>query len=334
MDHHRFDSLARSLAAPTSRRRLVAAIVGGFAASLLDRDAGEAAKKPKKPKPDKRCKQTQDGQPCGECGTCQGGVCVGALPLACEACEYCARDATCQPNDGLECMGCGTCRNRVCVANPDRCNGCEECDALDLICIPNPAWNGSSCGNCGTCQDGSCQVTDPPCPECQTCLNGFCVPVAADGTACGGECGSCQSGDCVPVAARCPECHTCVASGASTFTCLVSPDGSTCSGGGTCQNGLCERPVVTCPLGVPPCAGFDGSQVCCNLDNCETCSLTEGRCLGCPADAPQCGNYNNRLLACCVLEGMQIPVRPPGTILPRCCPGLIGDQNFICRQPT
>ena len=154
MDVGRFDRLAHTLGAITTRRGTLAAALGGPLAFFGADTAG--ARKKKKPCPlctkrkKGRCKKTlPDGADCGGGKVCRGGAC--ACLTACCAQADCGAGRQCQS---------GTC---VCPSGQRECRG---------TCIP--------AGNC--CTDAECGASEV------YLLNGSCLRACLPGESCGPGC--------------------------------------------------------------------------------------------------------------------------------------------------
>lgn len=143
MDDRRFDSLVRSLAAGTSRRRMLkgmlglggAAIVGAPGAS----DHADAARRgfsgPRFPTP---CVPNCAGSNCGSDGC--GGTCGQCAPVG-AICFEGLCFGLCDPSEGLPC-----------------CSGCL-CDAVNNVCVFDQPV-GTNCAEAG-CPAGSfCDQSD------------------------------------------------------------------------------------------------------------------------------------------------------------------------------
>ncbi len=176
MDPQRFDTLARSLTAAGSRRRALAAILGGaLGLSLGATSIEEAAARKKKPCPpckkrnrQGKCKKKlPDGTACEGGRTCQNGSCLCASGLRpCGAtCQQCCVN--------LDCEGGRTCQKGTCACPPDRplfcteqnvcgeccdnipCCGKTVCEPREQRCFPNRTCGcedtRSVCGNTGLC---------------------------------------------------------------------------------------------------------------------------------------------------------------------------------------
>jgi hypothetical protein len=147
MDAVRFDALTKAWIAETSRRRMLAGLLGGFmgALSLADADDAAAAKSGKckkkcgqckfcnkgkcKTKNGKKrckkgkCKPVERGTPCGDNGTCfcipaiEGNpFCTGDEAVECNEAE-CEKSGDCPA--GQRCIRCGDTELTACV---------HECD--------------------------------------------------------------------------------------------------------------------------------------------------------------------------------------------------------------
>ena len=167
MDHHRFDTLTRSLTTTGSRRRaLTVALSGAFGVlGLVPADDAAAAKKcpPCKKRKQGKCKKTlPDGTACSG-GTCQGGSCVRTPSPPSSRCTPECSGKTCG-DDGCDGF-CGSC------TAPETCHGGTCC---------RPDCNGKDCGDdgcggsCGPCTGGTCQDQDGVCACPQDKCGGVC----------------------------------------------------------------------------------------------------------------------------------------------------------------
>jgi outer membrane protein assembly factor BamB len=142
-----------------------------------------------------------DGNACTRSDSCQGGTCVGANPVTCNALDQCHAAGTCDPasgacsnpaaadgapcSDGNGCTQADTCRGGACTSGApvtctaqDQCHLAGTCDPATGACS-NPGKVGGST-LCGTvCVDaadddlncGGCNVV---CPDGQGCAAGVC----------------------------------------------------------------------------------------------------------------------------------------------------------------
>ena len=156
MDSARFDSLTRSLTRAGSRRRAMAAAIGGALAVLALADpehavAGNSGKcKPK----------------CADCETCDKGPCHRT-----QHGKVCKK-GKCKPKpNDIPCSGSGKCLNGICNAQPTCKKYLDACDS----------------GNPQFCCSGICNAFNPFTPTCATgaagtnclaptdCTSGSCV---------------------------------------------------------------------------------------------------------------------------------------------------------------
>ena len=173
-----------------------------------------------------------DGNVCNGLETCVAGGCTAGTPLSCD--------------DGNACNGAETCHATLgCQAGtPVVCNDgnpctADACDPSTGQCVSTPVDDGTSCsdGNaCNgaeTCQAGTCVAGTPlACDDGNACTTDSCNPATG----------------CVNTARDCSTGNVClVGSCDSASGCLTTPaaNGTSCPGGGTCQNGSCAAP--TCP---------------------------------------------------------------------------------------
>jgi len=207
-----------------------------------------------------------DGDACTRFDLCQGGLCVGADPVVCEAAGQCHGAGLCNPatgscttplvadgtacEDGSLCTTGDACLAGACAPGTavacvaaDACHLAGTCDPGTGLCTNPPAPNGTTCddGNACTrtdaCQNGGCTGGSPvvclPADSCHlagTCVaaTGTCAyPRKADGT-------SCNDND------ACTQTDTCLAGscvGSNRKTC---PAGNQCQESGQCEPGSGE----------------------------------------------------------------------------------------------
>lgn len=187
MDSSRFDAVARSLAAGTSRRNMLRALLGLGGGMLAAGTFGpvEAARRPRPTPNAPACpgEQVWDGSSCvctsGEqCGptccpeeaqccdnACCYGVCYGE-ELCCESPrEWCAVTGVCCPS-GSTCRECG------CVSNGGCCSD-ADCRDLERSCFAGACGEDGMCGARFDCRAGG----DSSCCEAGTIcqLDGSCT---------------------------------------------------------------------------------------------------------------------------------------------------------------
>jgi hypothetical protein len=182
MDADRFDSLARSLAAASSRRRALASSFGGLIAlATLPVDA----KKGKTKKPNKNAFGCVDvGKACaGKDSNCCSGVCQGKKP------KKGKKDKSkCQAHNA------GTCTQNTCAVGVNvPCNPANP----DCFCV-STTGDANFCGNftipptslCRVCRkDTDCEAEFGQGAACIV-LGGVCSPFCptTSGTACAPAC--------------------------------------------------------------------------------------------------------------------------------------------------
>jgi hypothetical protein len=203
MDDRRFDALARALATPHPRRRLLrtalAAVVGITAVGREGAVAKDVhggcrsfcrASFPPGRKRNQCVKDARDGTgPCYECGPAATGphrpICRGVCCAAGEVCSkgqcVCSPDpaeVTCQGQCGEvvnncgQAVDCGSCGPQ-CAAPGNACAAHEECcgysNCNNGVCCRPPALPCASDAECcfGGCINGFCRASPkPPAPEC------------------------------------------------------------------------------------------------------------------------------------------------------------------------
>lgn len=217
--------------------------------------------------------ECSDGDPCTWPDVCEAEKCVGTQTancsdgLACTAdscdgkggCTYAPLNGGELCNDGDACTVADGCAAGACVGTPKDCSDDEVC-TTDSCTAGVCKWTN----NTVPCNDNNgCTLSD-------TCSLGACVPgkpvdCAADTKGCGGG--------------------TCVALSAQTWKCTVNSqpngsacdaDGSGCTVGDSCQNGLC----VAGPT--QDCSGL-ASNTACKVGACKSLGPSQNQCELAPA---------------------------------------------------
>jgi hypothetical protein len=262
VDGNRFDALARALAAPGTRRRLLA----GLAAAALGPVGRRGAEAVACRMPGELCREHADC--CSKlCATGADGRLVCQCPAPTVACgRSCADPAIAFQSDPKNCGGCGTrcprTRCQVATCTQGSCGLAPDPAAVGLRCDDgNPCTTGDACTARGTCTgtEVNCGRLDGPCAQgvCNPRTGGCEAQSINEGQACndGNACtqtDTCQRGTCVgsnPVACPPPgQCQT--GSGTcdpATGQCVYASkldgtpcdDGDRCTQTDTCQGGAC-----------------------------------------------------------------------------------------------
>ena len=229
MDSQRFDALTRAFAAPSSRRRVLRALVGGaLAVTALGRRPLVA---------NVQGSPTCDPDPCGGggfvcCSNSTGGFSGCCLGSGC--CGLTDADQTCCTN-GTVCNA----TTGKCVAPPPPC--AEGTTPCGIACC-------TAAQTCGV--DGLCAATlpppPPPPPDCTIC------PICEGGTFCNGECcapgvGCDAGGSCaVPCDNPLISCQK---------TCVLPCPPNTVRNPETCACVSTVKPKPVCPKGTKACRG-------------------------------------------------------------------------------
>ena len=198
MDADRFDDVARSLIARSSRRAAPGLALGAIFTirGFTDVDARRRKRK---------CKR-----PCGACRACRRGKCKPKPNgIACGGTGICQAGACVCPGGSKECQGACIPENQCCGACPQGetcCANVGECK--DLLNDPD---------FCGQCANGQC-------PGGAICANGDCGLTCTPGVACFTGC------SCVPRADP-DHANQNVCAGLGGFTCQTA---TTCSGDADC----------------------------------------------------------------------------------------------------
>ena len=214
---------------------------------------------------------------CSQGAECCSGFCMqyGASGNNCEPCEYtlCSGfECSNTDRDDNHCGGCGNacapglhCWDAVCqqcyppyiggcTSNAQCCDPdaycrqagsvtvCETCAGTicgDFLCV-DTTTDVQHCGGCGVacpsgyCYQGQCTTCTPPgygCSGNSECCTGYCQTYGASGNACG-ECNGTVCGEslCVDLNSDLYHCGAC---------------GNACTGGATCQFGICIGGIET-----------------------------------------------------------------------------------------
>jgi hypothetical protein len=198
MDPHRFDHLARGLAAAGLTRRGLAHFLSGTAlvTFLGGHAAATLAKKKGGKKKAKKCKNgaVKCGKTCVNTGN--NALHCGQCGLRCGDNRACVEGA-CQtgcPGDQIPC-------NALCVDpsdNEEHCGGCNQPCNGELTCSGGQCGcvSGTKCGN--QCVDTAtnpdhCGACDDPCDDGESCVGGQCNP-----SGCGPGQRDCGGGLCIP----------------------------------------------------------------------------------------------------------------------------------------
>ena len=219
MDAFRFDSLTRSLVTHGSRRRALAAALGGALGLLGLRDPDDAA----------AAKSCTCKPKCGECEKCKKGDCDRKNG------KKVCKKGKCQPkSNGTPCTvpAGGSCHNGACVACPATCPVCQAC-VNGQTCTPLANDPACETNACKACQGGAC-VNAPvgkPCDGTGKCNgSGTCAP-APNCVPRGGFCGEGEPRPCCSA--------TCTLDpGDPTGSCAQSAQGEPCITDDDCNSGM------------------------------------------------------------------------------------------------
>jgi hypothetical protein len=301
MDGNRFDDLAMRLARVLSRRRALATLAAGAAASLSTLAGGRRA-----------------GAACQRAGTsctkgrqccsreCCGGKCCAMEGVCTDADRCCPFDRACATRAGV-----------VCCPEAQRCTplrqGVNICcpKSSDAICdrsCTNTQSDSKNCGTCGNkcaaneiCRGGKCGCG----PLSEHC-DGVCTNVQSDpkncGT-CGNKCVTCQmclAGACTtdcPIGKDCCGTSGCVDTQTNPAHCggcgiTCDPDASCEDGKCVCSSGARASGTCECPNGEMPCNGACVDTQT-NPDHCGECDTKCTPCTECRGGACQpvdCGD--------------------------------------------
>jgi hypothetical protein len=244
MDEGRFDTLTRSLAHMTSRRRTVGVLAGAVVGAILPVGALPGAAQ------STDCTSAARFARCGGCGDC--------VPTGWRRSWFgLGREIlSCKPNHAF------------CVGPDSSADSCPSCDARTLTCThPRPCgpcqecFSNTSCQYLSTGREDQCPDPDRPCiPATGKCGCGDpltycepdCVDTKTDRNHCGAcrrkcsRCQKCQDGRCVPCDRQCESCT----SGGDCESKCKGPCKT------VCQNGKCVEPYP--PICVCEAEGEDG----------------------------------------------------------------------------
>ncbi len=206
-----------------------------------------------------------DRDACTSGETCSAGVCGNGDNLC-----FCRdKDDGTPCDDGQRCTAVDVCTDGACIGTPISCTQLDDgfcmvgaCDPDKGECVAVPKPTGT------TCDDGKA------CTALDRCVNGLCVGDVPDCTA---EDDQCNVGVCSEGSGGCVKTPR-----ANDTRC---EDGSSCTGGDVCQDGVCAGGLDACG----PCEGLSEGALCDDGDPCSTSSLCvvragDLRCEGVPLD--------------------------------------------------
>lgn len=299
MDGSRFDSLVKSLATGTSRRRLLKGLLGigavaGAGSAARSGSTGAARRPSATPTSTPKCPGKQ---------TWSGGACICQAP----------------PAAGTEKCG------------PDCCNptatGAAHSECCDNACCFGTCYGEELCCPTGhnVCDGVAC------CAPGQTCRNGACgqpTQTATPSRTPTRTATPTQTSSATPTQTHTPtQTSTATPSRTPTATPLVCTEPSVMCGDECCDETCCND--FCCPPDWPCCQGmcFDPTvyaccdgvlslAACCDADSCEGDACCDEQCCGDECCANNCCND-----FCCEFEGWP------------CCAGLCYDPSvFVCCQ--
>ncbi len=324
MDQDRFDRIAKSLATPGSRRRVLGGLLGGALGGLLARLGPEEAGATHA-----GCRHT--GATCTRPGQCCSGRCAGNNTCQlCTGASQCPEPPASAPCKKRACTSAGKCvlKNKAAgTACPDDGNECTDdvCDASGE-CTHPPRIAGTPCASDGNpCTRDVCNETGA-CTHLREANGTEC----AEGKACCG--GACQSGGCVTCNAQncagCCDGTTCKPGGDCACPALQDD----CTDAGQCTQG-CEGAVACGPignLGRDQCCRPLGAPCSTPGDFGECCTVVEGGNLvycganhTCGGPGAQCSSSSTCASGvCCGFPGMGEEVC--------CAAGQQCDEDFQC----
>jgi hypothetical protein len=195
MDADRFDTLARSLTTPGSRRRALASAVGGALGVLGLRQPDPSARRGK-------CKPT-----CDECQKCKKGDCEkknGKKKCKTGKCKPKAAGTPCTAFAGGQCQN-GTCIN----VQADEAN----CGSLGTACDPTQVCQAGSCFPSSTCPEtiaSACSLDENGTPCGSSGINCFCSRSTEGNLLCFANDPFCSAPTPCTTSADCPAGEACV----------------------------------------------------------------------------------------------------------------------------
>ncbi len=250
---------------------------------------------------------------CATGGSCQGGVCIGAKLNGCDDSNPCTQDV-CLPSG---------CTHTAALASP--CNDGNDCTTGEK-CDAN--------GQCGGGQNSCSCVVDKDCPndgnQCNgvyACVAGTCQPKAGSVVVCDAtKNNACQTNTCQVATGACAMAYA--------ATAAVCDDGTACTVGDSCKDGVCLPGVITScddgnvctDDGCNPALGCYHNLSVAACDDGNPCTSADvcsgGKCVGTgscacqvTADCKDDGNLCNGTPVCtagqCVVDASTIIVCDP-----------------------
>jgi hypothetical protein len=287
MDPTRFDSLARSLGRPTSRRGALGLVVGVLAL----RGEGAAGVAKPRHRHQERAKQRAKRHR-AQASASKPAACRATTASNSACAKFCART-----------FGADTPAASRCTSDATKCQGpCYQCgpactDHCQTLC-------GTTCTTLGT--NTNCTACADVCVAPETCGGG-----TGKGCGCSDNGAACQGKNCDDVTNNCGKtvsCGTCTGTGQTcgggtpsqpnvcgcTPNCADKACGAPNGCGGFCPNETCSAPL-TCGGGTTPnacgcltattCCGGPGQPSC---SRCCTGKLTLGDFGRCPETGTSC----------------------------------------------
>jgi hypothetical protein len=242
-----------------------------------------------------------DGSACTVADACKGGQCAGGKLLACDDGNPCTDDS-CDPKSG-----CVHVNNKQSCDDGNACTTGETCSAGKCVAkTPVSCDDGNVCTTDSCLPDSGCLHADNtnPCDDLNLCTNGDV----------------CAAGSCVPgPAITCNDGNECTDDSCDpALGCQYAPavsacdDGSVCTSGDACKDGLCvPGPVIACTDGNgctdDSCDPALGCQFLPNAAACndgDPCTVTDtcagAKCVG--SGALVCNDNNACTLDACVAK--------------------------------
>jgi MYXO-CTERM domain-containing protein len=255
------------------------------------------------------------GAPCALPGECQSGFCADSVccNTACNAgdCDACSMaagapsDGACAPLTGNACAGpCiqgGNCMAGVCMGTPVICIAPDAC--TDAYCDGTNQCAYSPKADSTPCDDGNV------CTQNDTCQSGICKPGSAT---------TCPALDACHLPGTCNPQTGCSSPAQPDGT--KCDDANACTGGDTCQNGICAGAPIDCPW----------------IDACHpgVCDPTTGLCSNLPD--PNCGQGGPSVPGGSVQvcsDDTGCPLDHPHCVDHVCCTSTCKDPCFSCALP-
>lgn len=258
MDAERFDTFVRRLSSPSSRRRVISALVrrplAALPLGLVALNGSErAAAKRRKRKKKKRCVPDCTGKDCGSdgcrgsCGPCTGGACTDGTCVCPAMTELCGDDCVslCDEPTARDPETCGCCLRAFgeCFGDSTACCS-RSCNTAGGSGECEPRREGAACDFSAQCLDDLCIDGVCRCPSGKVPCRGLCANPCPETMARNPD----NCGCCVKNGESCLSA-SCCSNSCSAGACVGRARDADCTFDAQCASGDCRDSgpqILTC----------------------------------------------------------------------------------------